>query len=122
MDWSKKTNLEIKPNNYYRVKHRSPMFEQKYGDGNPIILIEDLDTIIFNGKHWFDLVETNMACKVFLARNIIELNLPINESIYTSKSRKVYYGKITPKKTSSFSYGELVYIDELEKIEICNYK
>ena len=115
MDWSKKSDLKIKPNSYYRVKHRSPMFEQKYGDGNPMILIEGLDKDVFDGKRWFDLAETNMSCKVFLARNILELNLPINESILTSQSRKVYYGKIK-QKDSPFSLGELVYGDELESV------
>jgi hypothetical protein len=111
----KKTNITIKKGFYYRLKFNSQTFERKYGDGNPMILIEDLDSVIFNGKRWFDLVNTNPACMVFLARQLLELGLDVNESIDVSKSRKVYYGKIK-QKDSPFSLGELVYADELENV------
>ena len=113
--FNKNNDMDIKRNHYYRIKYRSEYFANKYGDTNPMVLVEDIDSVILNGFRWFDCVETNMACKTFLARQLFENYLPIDESLDDSKSREVYYVKIKAKD-SPFSLGEFVYKDELDVI------
>ena len=113
--FNKNNDMDIKRNHYYRIKYRSEYFANKYGDTNPMVLVEAIDSVILIGFRWFACVETNMACKTFLARQLFENYLPIDESLDDSKSREVYYVKIKAKD-SPFSLGEFVYKDELDVI------
>lgn len=103
--------MEIKKNHYYKIKNESSYFYNKYGDANPIVLVQDIDIIILNGMHWYDCIYSNMACNCFLLRQQ-ENSLLINEVINNNKHREVYYVKIK-SKNSPISLGEFVYKDEL---------
>lgn len=113
--WGENKDMEIKKNHYYRIKYRSEYFGNKYGDTNPMVFVEGIDSVILNGFRWFHCVETNMACKTFMARQLLENPPPINESVKDSQSREVYYVKIKAKD-SPFSLGEFVYKDELDAL------
>ena len=113
--WGENDKMVIKENHYYRIKYRSEYFANKYGDYNPMVLVEGKDSDILNGFRWFDRVETNPACCTFLARQILENPTPISDSLQDSKNREVYYVKIKGKD-SPFSFGEFVYKDELSEV------
>jgi hypothetical protein len=103
--------MEIKTNHYYKIKDSSEYFANKYGDANPMVLIEDIDSVILNGNHWYDCIYSNMACNCFLLRQQENSHIT-NEVIDYEKDKEVYYVKIKAKN-SPFSFGEFVYKDEL---------
>lgn len=113
--WGENDNMIIKKNHYYRIKYRSEYFANKYGDTNPMVLVEGIDSEILNGFRWFDKVDTNMASRCFMARQILENPPPLTDTLEVSKSREVYYVKIK-QKDSPFSLGEFVYKDELDEV------
>jgi hypothetical protein len=104
--------MEIKKNNYYKIKNPSSYFYTKYGDTNPMVLVEDIDNVILNGMRWYDCIYSNMACNCFLLRQEQENSPLINDVINNNKDKEVYYVKIKVKH-SCFSLGEFVYKDEL---------
>jgi hypothetical protein len=89
----------------YRIKGNSKYFKDKYGTSNPIIEIEDKDTVIWNGG--WGLQQGNPACLLFAMRSGIE-KLPWNGT--------VYYGKIGIGKEGA-RLGELVHESELEELK-----
>lgn len=80
----------------YTIKGKSKYFKDKYGTYNPLIIIEDKDTVLWTGG-WG--VQTgNPACMLFAIRSGCE-HLPWNG--------QVWYGHIG-------HLGELVHESELE--------
>ena len=106
------TRLVIRRNTEYRIKTKSTLFAEKYGDESPLIVIEDRDKEVF-GYKWGQIM-TNPAVVAFMLRIMRD---GLQNKISTDRA---FYGKVY--SGGSFGIGELVFESELEKYKIKNNK
>ena len=88
--------MKIKKNTLYKIKKESSYFKEKYGDGKPNIMIEDLVLNMPGNKSWMDM-NGHPTAMLYGMRAGLE-RLPTDD--------KVYYGKID-------GLGEMVHESEL---------
>jgi hypothetical protein len=104
----KNIQMIIKKNKKYRIKTKSEVFKNKYGNESPYIIIEDRDVVVF-GDSW-EKRKYVPAILAFMMRQSID-------NIYNLQgNNKAYYGKIFTDDIN-FGIGELVFKSELEEMK-----
>lgn len=96
--------MRIETNKKYRIKTKSVVFEKKYKNPHPEIIIEDMDNEVF-GDIW-QKRQYVPAVVAFMMRQLAD------DLFDKGKKERAYYGKVLP-----FGIGELVFKSELEEIK-----
>jgi hypothetical protein len=96
--------MKIVAGKKYRIKTFSPFFFNKYGDGNPVIVIEDEHKKVFG--QWWGTMKGNPAAIFYALRSSLLEELPSSGE----HDDVVFYGKIR-------GLGELVHEIELEEYD-----